>query len=102
MNDTAQSTVAIMPSAVEPSRGQQLLDKALAQSNRFNRIRLDLQEAMRSVDARRSAAVPPASSGTEQKGKSTSFFDGFEAVLAANDDVAARMEALVADFSKLF
>lgn len=89
--------------AAPKSEAQQLLDRILAQCNRFNRIRQDLQNIRRSI-----APIPkrPPADVSQMPAPTTapetSFFEALKMLADGNDKVADELELSVLELGSLF
>jgi hypothetical protein len=87
--------------SVEKSEGQQLLDRMLAQCNRFNRLRKRLDEVRGSIAPSR-VNRPAAAPAGSPPAPATSFFEGLAMLADGNDKIADELEESVEDLAKLF
>lgn len=82
------------------SDGQALLDRALEQCNRYNRLRqrLDVVRALIAPTQARQAAAEPG----PPPPPATTFFDGLAMIADGNDQVADELEQSIAALERLF
>ena len=85
------------------SEAQELLERMLAQCNRFNRIRKRLEGVRGSISPARAVRSPmeqaPASAAPAP---ATSFFEALHMLADGNDQVADQLENSVEDLAALF
>jgi hypothetical protein len=90
------------PAPAEKSEAQLLLDRMLAQCNRFNRIRKRLIEVRGSIAAPKLTVQPASEPSSGRAAKPTSFFAGLNEIADGNDRAADELEKSVEDLAKLF
>lgn len=90
------------PAAEERSEAQLLFDRLLAQCNRFNRIRKQLEQINSWIapHGHVRSVFPEASPGATTH--PTSFFDGLHMLADGNDQVAEELERTLHDLAGLF
>lgn len=82
------------------TEGQQLLERLLAQCNRYNSLRRQVED-VRAVIAP-GARRPPAPADNRSLQPANSFFGALNMIADGNDQVADELQAAIDDLSRLF
>jgi hypothetical protein len=94
-------TDAAGPGAPQKSEAQVLLERMLAQCNRFNRLRKRL-DGVRGSIAPSKGPRPPVDPAGAAPAPATSFFEALHMLADGNDQIADQLESSVDDLAALF